>query len=89
MLDRCLRLEDAVAIQKKGKTFFLKHFQGKSLFFWGSVAEDKDGVLFVPSLGESDYDALEPKIFWERIDKEEMPDCCLTPRVTCTVSEQA
>lgn len=86
MLDRCLHLKDAVAIQKKGKTFFLKHFQGKSLYFWGSIAEDKDGMLFVPCLGESDYDALEPKIFWERIDQEEMWDCCLTPRVTCRAS---
>lgn len=53
-LKTCLGLRDLEEIQKKGITFFRKHFQGKAVFAWKSGVRDRnrDGNLYVPFLYE-------------------------------------
>lgn len=53
LLKSCLGLPDLLAIQKRGITFFRKHFAGKAVFAWKSVVRDHDGILNVPCLVES------------------------------------
>jgi len=52
LLKTCLGLRDLEEIQKKGITFFRKHFKGKAVLGWASVGENRDGNLFVPYLCE-------------------------------------
>lgn len=49
-LATCLNLQDGLAIQQKGIAVFRKLFAGKAVFLWGSVVQDRDGNLDVPSL---------------------------------------
>ena len=46
----CLNLQDGLAIQQKGVAVFRKLFAGKAVFLWGSVVQNRDGSLRVPSL---------------------------------------
>lgn len=50
MLKNCLGLRDLEEIQKKGITFFRKHFKGKYVFGWKSVVRSRDGDLRAPCL---------------------------------------
>lgn len=50
LLDRCLNLQDALAIQQLGLETFRKHFKGKTVFFWKSVVRFRNGYLHVPYL---------------------------------------
>jgi len=52
MIKDCLDLRALEEIQKKGITFFRKHFKGKSVFGWKSVVLNCDGGLYSPYLGE-------------------------------------
>jgi len=54
MLKDCLNLRDLEEIQKKGITFFRKHFKDKCVFGWKSVVRDRDDNLIVPYLCEGD-----------------------------------
>ena len=49
----CLNLQDGLAIQQKGIEVFRKIFSNKDIYFWGSVVENRNGDLKIPSL--SDY----------------------------------
>jgi hypothetical protein len=49
-LATCLNLQDGLAIQAKGIVIFRKLFADKSVFLWGSVAQNRDGLLLVPYL---------------------------------------
>ena len=46
----CLNLQDGLAIQAKGIVVFRKLFVDKAVFLWGSVAQNRDGHLYVPYL---------------------------------------
>lgn len=50
MLESCLSLRDGEEIQKKGLAVFWKFFQGKAVFLWKSVVQNRDGNLNVPYL---------------------------------------
>lgn len=52
LLDSCLSLQDALAIQAMGIAAFRKHFKGKAVFFWKSVVRHRLGNLYVPYLIE-------------------------------------
>lgn len=52
MLEGCLGLADLQAIQARSIGFFRKHFSGKTVFGWKSVALYRRGSLFVPYLYE-------------------------------------
>jgi hypothetical protein len=52
MLKDCLGLRDLEEIQKKGITFFRKHFKGKAVFGWKAVVRSRDDNLGVPYLYE-------------------------------------
>ncbi len=54
LLDSCLSLQDALAIQQLGVETFRKHFKGKAVFFWKSVVRSRNGNLRAPCLVESD-----------------------------------
>ena len=58
MLESCLSLLDGEEIQKKGIAVFRKFFQGKTVFLWKSVVQDRKGNLGVPSLFEGDDDGV-------------------------------
>ncbi len=47
-----LGLRDLEEIQKKGITFFRKHFKGKAVFGWKSIVRSRCGNLHVPFLCE-------------------------------------
>ena len=53
MLESCLSLRDGEEIQKKGIAVFRKFFQGKAVFLWKSVVQNRDDDLFVPYLCEN------------------------------------
>lgn len=57
-LKTCLGLRDLEEIQKKGITFFRKHFKGKAVFGWAGIVRDHDGSLYVPYLCESDGEVV-------------------------------
>lgn len=50
MLESCLSLRDGEEIQKKGIAVFRKFFQGKAVFLWKSVVQNRDGDFRVPYL---------------------------------------
>ncbi|MEK7569844.1 MAG: hypothetical protein AAB515_00135 [Patescibacteria group bacterium] len=50
MLESCLGLTDALAIQKLGVPAFQKIFGNKTVYFWKSVVRRRDGHLRVPCL---------------------------------------
>ncbi len=54
MLYGCIGLRDLEEIQKKGITFFRKHFQGKAVFALKSVVRLSLGSLYCPGLVEVD-----------------------------------
>jgi len=43
MRENCLGLADLLAIQNLGTDFFYEHFQGKGVFGWKSVVQDRNG----------------------------------------------
>lgn len=53
MLKGCLSLRDGEEIQKKGVAVFRKFFQGKAIFLWKSVVQNRGGNLRVPCLVEN------------------------------------
>lgn len=59
MLEGCLSLRDGEEIQKKGLAVFRKFFQGKAVFLWKSVVQDRDGNLIVPCLCEAGDEVVE------------------------------
>lgn len=50
LLESCCNLADLKAIQARGAGFFNKHFAGKVIFGWGSVALDCHDDRLVPCL---------------------------------------
>ena len=52
MLEGCLGLRDLEEIQKKGITFFRKHFKGKAVFGWKSIVRNTGGDQYAPFLIE-------------------------------------
>ena len=54
----CLGLRDLEEIQKKGITFFRKHFKGKAVFGWAGIVRDSGGHLLVPDLYEDDDEVV-------------------------------
>lgn len=65
MLESCLSLRDGEEIQKKGIAVFRKFFQGKAVFLWKSVVQDRNGYLNVPYLYE---DGDEVAVYWYWLD---------------------
>ncbi|MGH7249378.1 MAG: hypothetical protein ACREGC_00205 [Minisyncoccia bacterium] len=60
-LATCLNLQDGLAIQAKGIAVFRKLFAGKAVFLWGSVVQNRDGLLLVPYLYENGDKVV---VFW-------------------------
>jgi hypothetical protein len=63
MLESCLSLRDGEEIQKKGLAVFRKFFQGKAVFLWKSVVQDRSGHLYVPYFYEG-VDGVVVDWFW-------------------------
>lgn len=61
MLEGCLSLRDGEEIQKKGLAVFQKFFQGKAVFLWKSVVQNRVGDRNVPYLAENDDQVV---VYW-------------------------
>ncbi len=73
MLKSCLGLRDLEEIQKKGITFFRKHFKGKAVFGWAGIVRHRYGRLRVPYLYEDDGKVV---LDWDWVDDDW---CSLSP----------
>ena len=60
-------LRDLEEIQKKGISFFRSHFQGKAVFAWKSVVQNRDGSLRVPYLYDNGDDVV---LNWNWLDND-------------------
>jgi len=66
LLESCLGLSDALAIQKLGVAVFQKVFDNKRVYFWKSVRRNhKGGDLFVPYL----FVFGRVVLHWHRVDR--------------------
>lgn len=64
-LDNCLGLRDLEEIQKRGITFFRKHFRGKLIVGWRSVVQNSVGSLSAPCLYEGGGKVI---LGWDAVD---------------------
>jgi hypothetical protein len=67
LIESCLGLADALAIQAKGAGFFRDFFGNQNIFFWKSVAWFPDGSKAVPYLFENKGTVY---VNWRKLDSK-------------------
>ncbi|HEU0085615.1 MAG TPA: hypothetical protein VFQ59_01500 [Candidatus Paceibacterota bacterium] len=65
LLEGCLNLQDGLAIRAKGIMVFRELFQGKAVYLWKSVVQNRDGDLYVPYLYVSGDEVW---LIWSSLD---------------------